>query len=336
MPVILVTLFNIGDYVGRQFVASWTSFKFTHQNLWVACLLRLLFYPLFLAMFQGWWQNDIVAYIAMFVFSLTNGHFCCLCFIWINSLVETFEQELTANLMSFILVLGIFIGSYVALAVSLLFVYGIVNTIKLKKKTNKYPKIFFPICYSMHYSKFLCVLNFLFFNNPFNISYFFLKKKEKMTQQQIDEQTLKTIVVYPTGACVALFLVEQTIRLTKAKMEEFETVSKRMTEMESEFRSLISKLEEKHTKVMAISFSCVLPPSFFFLFPQQNTLSQDQNRNKKKGTQTSAHKGYIKRMHNVIEQEVAELKNEIAQLRLKASETPKDGLSLNKILKKST
>ncbi|ETO11960.1 hypothetical protein RFI_25420 [Reticulomyxa filosa] len=118
MPVIMVTVYNLGDYFGRQFLASWTSFGFTPKTLWIGCIWRFWMYPVFLIMYNGWWNNDIAACLIMFVFSASNGHFCCLCFIWANQIVEPFEKELTLNLMTFALVFGISVGSFMALAIS--------------------------------------------------------------------------------------------------------------------------------------------------------------------------------------------------------------------------
>ena len=118
MPVILVTSFNIFDYIGRQFVASWTSFGFNENNLWVACAARILLYPLFIVLYKGYIVNDIITHIAVVVFAVTNGHFCCLSFIYAPKLVKQYEQETCAAIMSSALVSGIFVGSSIALVVT--------------------------------------------------------------------------------------------------------------------------------------------------------------------------------------------------------------------------
>lgn len=119
MPVILIAEFNVGDYIGRQFLASWTSFGFDHSNLWIPCISRIILYPLFIILYKGIIVNEIVAHATMIVFSLTNGHFCCLAFIYTPSLVESHEQETCAAIMSSALVSGIFVGAACALIVSL-------------------------------------------------------------------------------------------------------------------------------------------------------------------------------------------------------------------------
>eukprot|EP01084_Bolivina_argentea_P062608 114498_1 len=119
MPVILTTEYNCGDWAGRQFLVSWLrKVKWDQNLLWKACLLRFILYPIFIILFLGYWRYDIIAYIATAVLSLSNGYFCCICFVEVPLLVKHNEQQICGAIMSFSLVLGITLGSYTALALS--------------------------------------------------------------------------------------------------------------------------------------------------------------------------------------------------------------------------
>ena len=69
-------------------------------------------------MFTGIIKNDIIAYSAVALLGITNGHFCCLAFMWAPSLVTSEEQQLCGSIMSFALVVGITAGSYITLALN--------------------------------------------------------------------------------------------------------------------------------------------------------------------------------------------------------------------------
>lgn len=116
-PVILVTQYNIGGYCGRKFLAPWFSYGLNHQTLWIGCCLRILIVPAFVVLYDGsLLQNDFMVYFVNAVFSLTDGQFACLCFMYAPKLVDDEEQEICSAIMNFSLVFGICVGSYVALA----------------------------------------------------------------------------------------------------------------------------------------------------------------------------------------------------------------------------
>merc|ERR1712217_900132 len=58
MPVFLVLIYNLSDYIGRQFVAAYTTFSLTKRTLWIGCALRLLLCPVFVVLYEGMIQND--------------------------------------------------------------------------------------------------------------------------------------------------------------------------------------------------------------------------------------------------------------------------------------
>ena len=69
-------------------------------------------------MFMGIIKNDIIAYSAVALLGITQGHFCCLAFMWAPSLVTSEEQQLCGSIMSVSLVMGITAGSYTTLALN--------------------------------------------------------------------------------------------------------------------------------------------------------------------------------------------------------------------------
>lgn len=119
MPVILITEYNIGDYVGRKYIASWTSLGLNHETLYIASCIRFILYPLFIFLYKGYLISDIVAHLTMIIFAVSNGHLCCLAFIFAPQLVNDYEQQTCAAIMSSALVSGLFVGTASALLISL-------------------------------------------------------------------------------------------------------------------------------------------------------------------------------------------------------------------------
>ena len=119
MPIILVTEYNIGDYIGRLIFASRTSFGFNAKTLWIACALRIIFYPIYVLIYKGVIINDIFTNIINLIFTITNGHFVCLSFIYAPQLVEPYEREICGAIMMCALVFGIFAGSGVGLLIGI-------------------------------------------------------------------------------------------------------------------------------------------------------------------------------------------------------------------------
>jgi len=115
MPVFLVLIYNLSDYIGRQFVAAYTTFSLTKRTLWIGCALRFLLCPMFVLLYEGTIRNDWIAFGSTALLGITNGHLCCLCFMWAPSLVTAKEQPLMGSMMSFGLVMGIVLASNITL-----------------------------------------------------------------------------------------------------------------------------------------------------------------------------------------------------------------------------
>lgn len=118
MSVILITEFNLFDWIGRQF-GVYFYFGFTSNTLWIGTICRLIFlYPVFVAMYQEYFINDIIANGCVILLGLTNGYFCSLAFTFASQCTNIHEMEANGAIMSFGLVMGVFLGSSISTAVS--------------------------------------------------------------------------------------------------------------------------------------------------------------------------------------------------------------------------
>lgn len=118
MELLAVLTFNTGEYFGRNYLANWTSLCFSKGTLWIGALWRIVIIPVILLMCENVINNDIAAFIFIALLGLTNGWFCCLCFILAPSCVNNNEQALCGTMMTCALVSGITFGSWIALLLS--------------------------------------------------------------------------------------------------------------------------------------------------------------------------------------------------------------------------
>ena len=118
VPVIMVTEFNIGDFVGRKWLSSYSMF-WSEKNVWFLSLLRIAVYPLFILLYKGYIVSDVLTHIVMIVASVSNGYINTLCYMWAPSiLTHSSEQEIATSLMTTCLLVGIVVGSFIALYLS--------------------------------------------------------------------------------------------------------------------------------------------------------------------------------------------------------------------------
>ena len=115
MNLLLILTFNVADYIGRNYLAGWTSFCFTKRTLWIGAFWRIVVLPIIILMYQDVIKSDVVAFIFVSVLGITNGHFCCLCYMWAPQLVNSNEQALCGTMMTCALVAGLTMGSCTAL-----------------------------------------------------------------------------------------------------------------------------------------------------------------------------------------------------------------------------
>mmetsp|Transcript_58181 Transcript_58181/g.71122 ORF Transcript_58181/g.71122 Transcript_58181/m.71122 type:complete len:448 (+) Transcript_58181:42-1385(+) len=117
--VIIILEFNVFDYIGRHFIANYSSFGLNKNNLWIASLVRILLYPIFLAMYLNMFPvKDWMAHIATGLLGVTHGFIVCICFQTQPTIVNPNEQHIAAAITTLTLVIGITTGSYTTLGIS--------------------------------------------------------------------------------------------------------------------------------------------------------------------------------------------------------------------------
>eukprot|EP01083_Nonionella_stella_P141657 436963_1 len=113
-PLILTTLFNFGDLIGRYF----PQFHLGSQTeTFILSGLRLVFLPVFFMQYQSFPpHSDIFIYAIMFLFSLSNGYLASMSMIFATGdLVQDSERDTAGTIMVFFLALGLTSGVYVGL-----------------------------------------------------------------------------------------------------------------------------------------------------------------------------------------------------------------------------
>ncbi|KAL9304791.1 Equilibrative nucleotide transporter 8 [Arabidopsis thaliana] len=112
-PILLITVYNISDFVGKSLTALylWQSIK---SATW-ACIVRLLFYPLFSACLRGpkWLRTEVPVVVLTFMLGLTNGYLTSVLMIMAPKTVHASEAELAAIFMVVFLGLGLVCGSVI-------------------------------------------------------------------------------------------------------------------------------------------------------------------------------------------------------------------------------
>ncbi|KAJ4839233.1 Equilibrative nucleotide transporter 8 [Turnera subulata] len=112
-PVMLITIYNISDFVGKSLTALYVlkSIKKTTS----ACILRLLFYPLFAACLNGpnWLKTEVPVVVLTFMLGVTNGYLTSVIMILAPKSVPVSEAELSAIVMVVFLGCGLVSGSVI-------------------------------------------------------------------------------------------------------------------------------------------------------------------------------------------------------------------------------
>jgi len=112
----LIGIFQLCDFIGRT-APRWVKFP-PPKYLWIAILARIVFFPLFLLLvytdiFSS--PKNVIAYIVMILFSLTNGYWSTVGMVYGPANLEPKEQEVGGFLMGFSLQFGVFMGVHLAM-----------------------------------------------------------------------------------------------------------------------------------------------------------------------------------------------------------------------------
>ncbi|XP_048228036.1 equilibrative nucleotide transporter 8 isoform X1 [Ricinus communis] len=110
-PVLLITVYNVSDFVGKSLTAIYVL-KSIKKATW-ACILRLLFYPLFAACLNGpkWLKTEVPVVVLTFMLGVTNGYLTSVIMILGPKSVPVSEAELSAIVLVVFLGIGLVGGS---------------------------------------------------------------------------------------------------------------------------------------------------------------------------------------------------------------------------------
>eukprot|EP01111_Echinosteliopsis_oligospora_P013565 TRINITY_DN4895_c0_g1_i1.p1 TRINITY_DN4895_c0_g1~~TRINITY_DN4895_c0_g1_i1.p1 ORF type:complete len:431 (-),score=65.89 TRINITY_DN4895_c0_g1_i1:20-1312(-) len=112
--ILFTATFMVGDFIGRS-LPKWVII-FSPKNLWIPIVLRVGFFPLFLFYIKPHILDDqTLAFIIMFFFSLTNGYCGTLAMMFGPTSADNHEKETAGFIMSFMLNFGIFVAVHGAL-----------------------------------------------------------------------------------------------------------------------------------------------------------------------------------------------------------------------------
>lgn len=122
-PIILISIFNVGDFCGR-YTPSLLCFEPSQRVIHIIQLARWGFYPAFLLVAQGVVHNDWLVYVMMYFLAYSNGLTVTYFMMWGPTDVQPHEKEYAGSLMALFMVLGIFLGCQVSLLVTTIFDIG--------------------------------------------------------------------------------------------------------------------------------------------------------------------------------------------------------------------
>ena len=113
-PVLLITGYNVFDLVGKSLSAVYLL-----ENAKVAiaaCVMRLLFFPLFIGCLHGpqFFRTEIPVSILTCLLGLTNGYFTSVLMIMAPKSVQIQHAETAGIVIVLFLVVGLAIGSVIA------------------------------------------------------------------------------------------------------------------------------------------------------------------------------------------------------------------------------
>ncbi|CAN6540801.1 unnamed protein product [Malus baccata var. baccata] len=110
-PILLITVYNVADLVGKSLTAVYLLKSIKRATL--ACITRLLFYPIFTACLHGppWLKAETPMVALTFMLGLTNGYLTSVLMMIVPKTVPVSEAELSAIVMVVFLGVGLVSGS---------------------------------------------------------------------------------------------------------------------------------------------------------------------------------------------------------------------------------
>ena len=111
-PVLLITTFNVFDFLGKLLPAiSWLVIR-SLRALWTVTLLRLLFIPAFVLVSEGIITTEVYAFLLIALLGTTNGYVSSIVFMAAPNSVDDHEKESAGQQMVFFLMTGLVAGAF--------------------------------------------------------------------------------------------------------------------------------------------------------------------------------------------------------------------------------
>jgi len=120
--VVLVTIFNVGDFVGRSMPRIDALVVITRKWLWLPIAARIVFVPLFvLSVHPRLIVSDLATYFIMFAFALSNGYLGTLAMMYGPVPLKPQDKEMGGTLMVFALTIGLTGGVWLGKLIDVFF-----------------------------------------------------------------------------------------------------------------------------------------------------------------------------------------------------------------------
>lgn len=119
--IILITEYNVADYIGRQFLSKYKLFVSPKNVIPLAIFRGVVIYPLFCVLYQQYIINDILLHFVNIIGAATNGYLICLMFIFLSDASNKQRKNksafnhISATIMTLSLNFGILTGSICAI-----------------------------------------------------------------------------------------------------------------------------------------------------------------------------------------------------------------------------
>jgi len=120
LPVIMITTFNLFDFLGRSFPRIYVL---PRKLTIIFNISRIIFLPLFiLCVNPPILRNDIVAIIIMIFFAFSNGYLSSCIMMYGPENVNDNEKVAAGTIMTFLLVFGITMGGNIGIVINEVFI----------------------------------------------------------------------------------------------------------------------------------------------------------------------------------------------------------------------
>ncbi|KAK4481184.1 hypothetical protein RD792_012065 [Penstemon davidsonii] len=112
-PIVLIATYNVSDFVGKSLTGVYLM-KGIGKATW-GCVMRLLFYPLFISCFRGpeWLRTEAPVVVLTVMLGLSNGYLTSVLMILAPKEVVESEAEVAAIVMALMLGMGLVAGSVI-------------------------------------------------------------------------------------------------------------------------------------------------------------------------------------------------------------------------------